>query len=119
MLLYLFAQMIFIFYNRLQFQNHIFIPNLYTFEPSEVPNSNLKIHNLIILGRLNDKVKGSIYAIKAINLIVKEVPDTSLYFISSDSRIKHLKNLIKELNLQKLVKILISIKNVSEYFLKS
>jgi glycosyltransferase involved in cell wall biosynthesis len=107
------------FYNKLHFQNHIFIPNLYTFEPSKVPSSNLTTHNLIILGRLNDKVKGAIYAIKAMSLIVKEVPDASLYFISSDSRIQYLKDLIKELNLQKFVKIIGLIDNISEYFLNS
>ena len=107
------------FYNRLQFKNHIFIPNLYTFEPSEVPSSNLSSHNLIILGRLNDKIKGSIYAIKAMSLIVKEVPDASLYFITSDSRIQYIKDLIIKYNLQKSVQILYYIENISEYFLKS
>ena len=107
------------FYNKLKFQNHIFIPNLYTFEPSEVPSSNLSTHNLIILGRLNDKIKGGIYAIKAMNLIVKEVPDASLYFITADSRIQYIKDLIKELNLEKSVKILNYIENISEYFLNS
>ena len=33
------------FYNKLQFKNHIFIPNLYTFEPSQVQSSNLTTHN--------------------------------------------------------------------------
>ena len=48
------------FYNKLQFKNHIFIPNLYTFEPSQVQSSNLTTHNLIMLGRLNDYIKGTI-----------------------------------------------------------
>ena len=107
------------FYNRLKFQNHIFIPNLYTFEPSEIPSSNLTTHNLIILGRLNDKVKGAKYAIKAMDLIVKEVPDAYLYFISPDSRIQFIRDLIKELNLQKSVKILGYVENITKYFLNS
>ena len=107
------------FYNRLKFQNHIFIPNLYTFEPSEVPSSNLTTHNLIILGRLNDKIKGAIYALKAMSLIVKEVPDASLFFISADTRIQYIKDLIIKLNLQKSVEIIYYVENISEYFLKS
>ena len=51
------------FYNKLGFKNAIFVPNLYTFEPSEIQNSNLTNHNIVILGRLNDVCKGVKYAI--------------------------------------------------------
>jgi glycosyltransferase involved in cell wall biosynthesis len=104
------------FYNKLQFKNHIFIPNLYTFEPSQVQSSNLTTHNLIMLGRQNDKIKGAIYAIKAMDLIVKEVPDAVLYLITSDSRIDFIKNLTKELNLTKSIKIVYHTYNISDYF---
>ena len=52
-----------------------------------------------MLGRQNDPIKGAIYAVKAMSLIVKEVPDARLTFITSDSRVQFLRNLTKELNL--------------------
>ena len=104
------------FYNKLQFKNHIFIPNLYTFEPSQVQSSNLTTHNLIMLGRQNDKIKGAIYAIKAMSLIVKEVPDAVLYLITSDSRVDFIKSLIRELKLSKSIKIVYHTYNITEYF---
>ena len=87
------------FYNRLGFKNAIFMPNLYTFEPSEIESSNLTNNNIVILGRLNDHIKGVKYAIEAMEYIVKEVPDATLSLISSDSRVQFLKNLTRDLNL--------------------
>jgi glycosyltransferase involved in cell wall biosynthesis len=89
------------FYKRLGFKNEIFVPNLYTYDPAETPSSNLTNHNIVILGRLNDFIKGVKYAIKAMEIIVKEVPDAKLYLVSSDSRVQFLKNLTRDLNLTK------------------
>ena len=52
-----------------------------------------------MLGRFSDKFKGAIYAVKAMSLIVKEVPDAKLILVSSDSGIQFLIDLIKELKL--------------------
>ena len=87
------------FYKKLGFKNEIFIPNLYTYDPHETPSSNLTNHNIVILGRLNDFIKGVKYAIKAMEYIVKEVPDAKLCLVSCDSRIEFLKNLTRDLNL--------------------
>ena len=87
------------FYKRLGFKNEIFVPNLYTYDPYETKSSNLSNHNIVMVGRLNDFIKGVKYAIKAMEIIVKEVPDAMLYLISSDSRVQHLKNLTRDLNL--------------------
>ena len=89
------------FYKRLGFKNEIFVPNLYAYDPAETPSSNLTNHNIVILGRLNDFIKGVKYAIKAMEIIVKEVPDAKLYLVSSDSRVQFLKNLTRDLNLTK------------------
>jgi glycosyltransferase involved in cell wall biosynthesis len=89
------------FYKKLGYNNSIFIPNLYTYDPSEVKSSNLNNHNIVILGRLNDWIKGVKFAIKAMEYIVKEVPDAVLYLVSSDSRVQYLKNLTRDLNLTK------------------
>ena len=107
------------FYNKLNFKNHIFIPNLYTFEPSKLENSNLTYNNIMMLGRQNDKIKGAIYAVKAMDLIVKEVPDAKLNIITSDSRIEFLKNLTNELNLTDSVKIIYHTYDISKYFYNS
>lgn len=107
------------FYNKLNFKNHIFIPNLYTFEPSKLENSNLTYNNIVMLGRQNDKIKGAIYAVKAMDLIVKEVPDAKLNIITSDSRIEFLKNLTKVLNLTDSVKIIYHTYDISKYFYNS
>ena len=89
------------FYKKLGYNNSIFMPNLYTYDPHEIESSNLTNHNIVILGRLNDWIKGVKFAIKAMQYIVKEVPDAVLYLVSSDSRTQYLKNLTRDLNLTK------------------
>ena len=106
-------------YKNLGFKNEIFMPNLYTFEPSEVKSSNLTHKNIVILGRLNDAIKGIIYAIQSMFYIVKEVPDALLYLYSSDSRIQFLKNLTNNLNLTKNIIFRPSTKNISQVFWNS
>ena len=107
------------FYNKLGFNNNIFIPNLYTFNPNETPSSNLTGHNLMMLGRLSDKKKGVIYAIKAMNLVVKEVPDARLKLVSSDGIDEVSLNLIKNLNLTNNIFNVSFTPNISEIFLNS
>ena len=106
-------------YKNLGFKNEIFMPNLYTFDPSEVKSSNLTHKNIVILGRLNDAIKGIIYAIQSMFYIVKEVPDALLYLYSSDSRIQFLKNLTHNLNLTKNIIFRPSTKNISQVFWNS
>jgi glycosyltransferase involved in cell wall biosynthesis len=72
-----------------------------------------------MLGRQNDKIKGAIYAVKAMDLIVKEIPDAVLYIITSDSRIQFLKNLTADLNLTKNIKIVYHTYDISKYFFNS
>ena len=107
------------FYKKLGFKNGIYIPNLLTFEPKETINSNLTYNNIVMLGRHNDLIKGVVYAIKAMNLIIKEVPDAKLFLVTSDSRIQFLSDLIKELNLTNSVFIRFYTHNITSYFLSS
>ena len=104
------------FYKRLGFKNEIFVPNLYTYDPHEIKSSNLTTHNIVILGRLNDFIKGVKYAIRAMKIIVKEVPDAKLYLVSSDSRVQHLKNLTRDLNLSKNIVFKGGTFNLTELF---
>ena len=107
------------FYNHLGFKNAIFIPNIYTFEPSEVKNSNLTNHNIVILGRLNDFIKGVKYAVEAMQYIVREVPDAKLSLFSSDSRVQFLKNLTRDLNLTKNIIFHSNTYNITQLFYNS
>ena len=106
-------------HKKLGFKNAFYIPNMFTFDADKTPNSNLTYKNLMIMGRENDRIKGGYYGIKAMYEIVKEIPDAKLYFISSDSRIKFLKETIKELNLTNNIKIVSYVLNISHYFLNS
>ena len=106
-------------YKNLGFKNEIFMPNLYTFEPSEVKSSNLTNKNIVILGRLNDEIKGIIYAIQSMYYIIKEVPDAMLHLYSSDSRIQFLRNLTRKLNLTNNIIFKQSVSNVSKAFWES
>ena len=45
-------------HKRIGINNTLFIPNMYTFEPERTPNSNLTYHNLMILLRELDRIKG-------------------------------------------------------------
>ena len=87
------------FYKNLGYKNAIFVPNLYTYDPHEIASSNLTNHNIVILGRLNDFIKGVKYAIQAMPYILKEVPDAKLCLVSCDSRVQFLKNMTRDLNL--------------------
>ena len=104
---------------KLGINNSFFIPNLYTFNPSTTPNSNLTNLNLMIMGRELDKIKGGLYGIKAMDIIRREIPNAKLYFISANYKIEYLENLIKELNLTNNIEILHYTKNISHYFLNS
>ena len=75
--------------------------------------------NFVMLGRQNDPIKGTVYAIRAMDLIRKEIPDVMLYLITSDSRIQFIKDLIKELKLEKNVKIIYHTYDISSYFYNS
>ena len=107
------------FFKHFGFKRNIFIPNLYTFDPSKVPSSNLTNNNIIMLGRLNDKKKGVDYAIKAMSIIIKEVPEAKLYLVSSDSRTQEFQDLSQSLNLTNNIIFINYVENISQYFLNS
>ena len=104
------------FYKKLGFKNEIFIPNFYTFEPSKIKSSELKGHNIVMLGRAADKIKGIIYAIKAMPFIVKEVPDAKLILLSSSYSIQFLRDLAKELKVDKNINFNYYTEDISKVF---
>jgi len=104
---------------KLGINNAFFIPNMYTFDVDKTPKSNLTYKNLLIMGRELDKIKGGLYGIKAMKLIVEKIPDAKLYFISANYKIEFLTNLIKELDLTRNIEILHFTPNITHYFLNS
>ena len=106
------------FYKKLGYKNAIFIPNLYTFEPSQSPESNLTYNNIVMLGRAHDKIKGTIYALKAMSYIIKEVPDAKLLLATSDLKYQNLEKIAKQYNISNNV-IFKVLPNISEIFLNS
>ena len=105
-------------YKKLNFKNVVYIPNLYTFEHSLTPSSPLTYKNVLIVGRLDDVIKGAEFGIKAMGEVVKQVPDAQLYLVSSYHP-PNIINLIKELNFEQNVHYIPFSQNISEYYLKS
>ena len=107
------------FYKKLGFKNEIFIPNFYTFDPNLSTESELKTNNIVMLGRAADGIKGIIYAIKSMSLIVKEVPDARLILLSSSNNIEHLKNYSRSLNVYNNIDFNYYTENISKVFWNS
>ena len=105
-------------YKKLGFKNGTFIPNLYTFDPDKAPVSNLTKHNIVILGRASDKIKGVVYALKTMSYIVKDVPDSNLIFATSDTSMRGIENFAKSLNISNHI-IIKYFPNITEVFLNS
>ena len=106
------------FYKKLGFKNGTFIPNLYTFDPDKAPVSNLTKHNIAILGRASDKIKGIIYALKTMSYIIKDIPDSNLILATSDTNMRGIENYAKSLNISKHI-IIKYFPNITEIFLNS
>ena len=98
--------------------NEIFIPNLYTFEHSETPISSLESKNVLIVGRIDDVIKGAEYGIKAFAEAVKQVPDAILNIVSYFYP-PNIANLIEQLGIKSNVHFLGSSQNISEQYLNS
>ena len=105
-------------HKKFNFKNEVFIPNLYTFNHSLTPSSPLSNKNVLIVGRIDDIIKGAKFGIRAMAEVVKEVPDAQLYIVSGyhDPKIV---NLIKELNFENNVHLVQFTFNISEYYLNS
>lgn len=106
-------------YKNLGMNNTFFIPNLYIFEPFKTPSSSLLYQNIIVMGIENGPVKGDIYVIKVMKIVVKYIPKAKLYFISSDDRREIIKDLIKENNMSNNIEVLPFTTNIEKYFLNS
>ena len=105
-------------YKKSNFDNEVFIPNLYTFEHTKTPTSSLETKNVLIVGRIDDVIKGPEYGIKAFAEALKQVPDATLNIVSA-SYPKNIVNLIDELNIKSNVNFLGFSQNISEAYLNA
>ena len=105
-------------YKKSNFENEVFIPNLYTFEHMETPTSSLSTKNVLIVGRIEDIIKGAEYGIKAFAESLKQVPDAILNIVST-SYPQNIVNLIDQLNINSNVNFLGFSQNISQIYLNS
>ena len=105
-------------YKKLGFTKNIYIPNLYTFDYKSTPSSTLLYKNVLMVGRVDDIIKGGKYGIYAMAEILKEVPD-ALLTIVAPSHPDSLKNLIKELKIEKSVTWIGFTPDVSYFYLNT
>ena len=105
-------------YKRLNFENEIFIPNLYTFDHTNTPTSSLTTNNVLIVGRTDDVIKGTKYGIKAMAEVIKNYPKANLNIVSGNHGLD-IKDLVKELNIESNVNFLPFTHNISEAYLNA
>ena len=105
-------------YKKLGFNNTIFIPNPYTFEPRKTPSSPLIYKNLLMVGVLDNKIKGAKFGIKAMAKILKEVPDAKLTILGLNPS-QDLLDLIKELKIEDSVLLPGFSTNITEFYLNA
>ena len=104
-------------YKKLGFNNTIFIPNPYTFEPKNTPNSPLIYKNILMVG-MDNILKGAKYGVKAMPTILKEVPDAKLTILGVNPP-QDLLYLIKELKLEDSVSLPGFSTNITEFYLNA
>lgn len=105
-------------YKKFKFNNVVYIPNLYTFDQELTSSSLLNNKNVLIVGRIDDVIKGAEFGIRAMSEVVKVIPDAQLYIVSPYHS-PNIKNLIKILDFEDNVHFISFTYNISEYYLNS
>ena len=88
-----------------------------SFEYNSIIPSSLTWKNIIMMGRSNDPIKRFELGIKAMGSIIKKIPTCEMNIVSTSS--DKLEKLIKELNLEKSVRIVGFNKNIDIYLQNS
>ena len=104
-------------YKKLGFNNTIFLPSPYSFDPKYTPNSPLIYKNLLMIGGI-DKLKGVKYGIKAMGKILKQVPDAKLTILRLNPP-QDILDLIKELKIEESVSFPGLSINITQFYLDS
>ena len=105
-------------YKKFGFKNNIYIPNLYTFDYKSTPSATLLYKNVLMVGRVDDIIKGGKYGIYAMAEILKEIPD-ALLTIVAPSHPESLKTLTKKLNIEQSVTWIRFTQDISVYYLNT
>jgi glycosyltransferase involved in cell wall biosynthesis len=105
-------------YKKFGFNNTIYIPNIYTFDSSKVPTSPLTNKNILMVGRVDDIIKGGKFGILAMSEIVKVIPDAKLTIVGLNPP-DDLINLTYDLHIEKNVIWANFSLNISEYYLNT
>ena len=105
-------------YKKFGFNNSVFIPNLYTFDSIQTASSNLTYNNVLMVGRVDDVIKGGKFGIYAMKEILNEVPDAKLTIVAPYPP-KFIINLIKELKIGNGVRFIRFTKQISQYYLNA
>ena len=105
-------------YKKLGFNNTIYIPNVNTFESKSTVSSSLTYKNILMVGRVDDIIKGAQYGLYAMAEIVKEVPDARLTIIGIEPP-QYLKDLIKQLKIENNVHYPGFSTNITQFYLNT
>jgi glycosyltransferase involved in cell wall biosynthesis len=105
-------------YKKFGFNNTIYIPNIYTFDSSKVPTSPLTYKNILMVGRVDDIIKGGKYGILAMSEILKEIPDAKLTIVGLNPP-DDLIDLTHDLQIEKNVIWANFSSNISEHYLNT
>ena len=97
--------------------NSILMDNPTTFEYDYVTPSELKEKNIIMVGRGNDKIKRFDLGIKAMKVILKDIPNCEMNIVSAHNN--HYQRLIEKLNLSEHVRFVGFKTKVETYFKNS
>jgi len=105
-------------YKKFGFNNTIYVPNIYTFDTSKAPTSPLTHKNILMVGRVDDIIKGGRFGLLAMSEILKEIPDAKLTIVGLNPP-DDLINLTYELNIDKSVIWANFSLNISEHYLNT
>ncbi|CAL5999884.1 Glycosyl_transferases group [Hexamita inflata] len=99
-------------------KNAIYIPNLLTFDPSQVQPSNLTTNNIIMVGRFNKDQKQQHLAIYMMSFLVKIYPEAVLQLIGewTHSYFKECLKIVHVMNLTNNVIFIPFQKDIVQYY---
>lgn len=96
--------------------NSILINNFITYDYDTISPSDLSSKTILMIGRANDKRKRFSLGIKAMEYIIKEIPECEMKIISEKSDIQNLFDLVETLKLDKNIKFVGYTSNPEIYF---
>ncbi|CAL6088361.1 Glycosyl_transferases group [Hexamita inflata] len=99
-------------------KNAIYIPNILTFDPSQIQPANLQTNKILMVGRFQKEVKQQHMAIYMMWFLKQLYPDAVLQIVgdSSTDYLKECKLLAKQLGVNQNINFVPFQKNIQEYY---